>query len=357
MRQLVQRLLVLVTLIIMAPGSAAEPLHVGIKQAPPFVILEQEQAPTGLSVELWESIAEELELEFEYQVEDLEGLVDKVASAELDLAVAALSPTVEREQRMDFTHPIYNAGFAIAVPREGGGAAWLGAISRLFSWEFASAIIALGALLLLVGLLVWLFERRRNDEFGHTTAEGLGDGFWWAAVTMTTVGYGDKAPKTLGGRIVGLIWMFAAVIITSSFTAAIATALTVSSLDRGIQGPEDLDGVRVGTVAESSGAAWLSGRAIIPREFPSLDAALESLAEGGLDAVVYDAPLLRYSVRQHHEPALAVLPSDFGRQNYALGLREGLAERESINQALLRQVNAPGWQERIADYLGADAVP
>lgn len=356
MRQLVQRLLVLFTLIIVAPGIAAEPLRVGIKQAPPFVILEQEQAPTGLSIELWESIAEELELEFEYQVEELEGLVEKVATDELDLAVAALSPTVEREQRMDFTHPIYNAGYAIAVPRE-GGPAWLRAISRLFSWQFASAILALGALLLLVGLLVWLFERRRNDEFGHTTAEGLGDGFWWAAVTMTTVGYGDKVPKTLGGRIIGLIWMFAAVIITSSFTAAIATALTVSSLEHGIQGPEDLDGVRVGTVAESSGAAWLSGRAIIPRQFPSLNAALESLAEGRLDAVVYDAPLLRYSVRKHHEPALAVLSSDFGRQNYAFGLRENLAERESINQALLRQVDAPDWQERIADYLGKDAVP
>ena len=356
MRQLVQRLLVLCTLAILSPGVTAEPLRVGIKQAPPFVILEQEAAPTGLSIELWESIAEELELEFDYQVEDLEGLVDKVATDELDLAVAALSPTLERERRLDFTHPIYNAGFAIAVPRE-GGPAWLGAFSRLFSWEFASAVIALGALLLLVGVLVWLFERRRNDEFGHTTAEGLGDGFWWAAVTMTTVGYGDKAPKTLGGRIVGLIWMFAAVIITSSFTAAIATALTVSSLDRGIPGPEDLDGMRVGTVAESSGAAWLSGRAIIPREFPSLDAALESLAEGRLDAVVYDAPLLRYSVRQHHEPALAVLPNDFGRQNYAFGLREGLAERESINQALLRQVNAPAWPVRIADYLGEDAVP
>ncbi|MGO2102628.1 MAG: ion channel [Psychroflexus halocasei] len=44
---------------------------------------------------------------------------------------------------------------------------------------------------------------------------------------MTTVGYGDKSPLSLGGRIVGLIWMFMAVIILSSLTAGIASALTV----------------------------------------------------------------------------------------------------------------------------------
>jgi CubicO group peptidase (beta-lactamase class C family) len=47
---------------------------------------------------------------------------------------------------------------------------------------------------------------------------GIGIGIWWATVTMTTVGYGDKAPMTPGGRIVGLIWMFVGVITISGFT-------------------------------------------------------------------------------------------------------------------------------------------
>ena len=74
-----------------------------------------------------------------------------------------------------------------------------------------------------VGVVMWLGERRRNQaQFGGTAAHGIGAGLWWSAVTMTTVGYGDKAPVTILGRLLGLVWMFAAIIIISSFTAAIA---------------------------------------------------------------------------------------------------------------------------------------
>ena len=47
--------------------------------------------------------------------------------------------------------------------------------------------------------------------------------FWWAIVTMTTVGYGDFAPKTLEGRMFAVFVMFAGISLTAMFTAIISS--------------------------------------------------------------------------------------------------------------------------------------
>ncbi|MCC7354427.1 MAG: two pore domain potassium channel family protein [Anaerolineae bacterium] len=50
----------------------------------------------------------------------------------------------------------------------------------------------------------------------------LGDGLWWAVVTMFTVGYGDIVPRTAAGRIVGVLVMVIGISFISLLTANIA---------------------------------------------------------------------------------------------------------------------------------------
>ncbi|MDA3811806.1 MAG: ion channel [Spirochaetaceae bacterium] len=58
-------------------------------------------------------------------------------------------------------------------------------------------------LFILSGMLVFFAENGKNNHF-----ETFIDGFWWAIITFSTTGYGDKYPITLAGRIIAVITIF-----------------------------------------------------------------------------------------------------------------------------------------------------
>ncbi|MFQ5656418.1 MAG: transporter substrate-binding domain-containing protein [Candidatus Methylomirabilales bacterium] len=335
-------------------GSAETPadrkLIVGTKEAPPFAIKRSDGTWKGISIDLWREIAAALNVTYEWRELDLQGLLDGVKDGSLDVAVAALSVTAKREKSIDFTHPYYTTGFSIAVARRAQG---FGVVRRLLSWELLQVIVALALVLFIVGLLVWLFERQRNPEqFGGGPAKGIGSGFYWAAVTMTTVGYGDKAPSTVGGRVVALIWMFAGIMMISGFIAAITTTLTVSQLESSVSGPEDLAHVWVATVAGSASEAYLREHDIALKKYPTLLEGLLAVAKGEVDAAVYDAPLLRFLARTELRGEISVVPVTFERQDYGIALPVGSPLREPINRIILEKVHEPVWDEILERYLG-----
>ncbi len=82
-----------------------------------------------------------------------------------------------------------------------------------------------GAYVLVTGLLsvlaaaalVTLFERGAGGSI-----RGFGDALWWAATTITTVGYGDVAPITPEGRAVAVFLMVVGIALFGVLTAGVA---------------------------------------------------------------------------------------------------------------------------------------
>jgi polar amino acid transport system substrate-binding protein len=169
---------------------------------------------------------------------------------------------------------------------------------------------------------------------------------------MTTVGYGDKAPKTLGGRLVGLVWMFASIIIISSFTASITTTLTVSRLESSIKGPKDLANKKVGTVPHSTSAMYLKQQGIAVQHYPNVLAALQGVAKGEVDAAVYDAPIMQYLAKSKLRGKVQVLPVTFERQDYGFALPNDSKLREELNRILLRKISETSYKNNVKRYLG-----
>ena len=334
--------------------AQSTPLKVGITEVPPFVMQAGDGRWEGISIDLWREVAAGMEQEFEWVPMSFNELLSATENGDIDVAVGALTMTADRESRFDFSHPFYQTGLSIAVPPV-PEQSLLGSLRAMISWQFVSVVLALGALLLAVGFLLWLVERRRNPEqFGGSAAEGIGSSFWWAAVTMTTVGYGDKAPVTFRGRLIALVWMFAGLIMVASFTAAITSSLTVSNLRTGIEGVGDLPGKIVATIGQTASQRYLEEERIRYQTYPDLTAAMTSVADGDSDAIVYDRPLMQYRNQQLGEKRLTILPGVFAEQLYALAMPEGSPIRAPVSQEILRVTESEDWDAIQAAYLGRE---
>jgi len=68
--------------------------------------------------------------------------------------------------------------------------------------SFPVAMTILFGMVFVFGTSAYLLEHHQNAAFSS-----IGDGLWWAFVTLTTVGYGDIVPRTDAGRIIAVLTM------------------------------------------------------------------------------------------------------------------------------------------------------
>ncbi|EPQ18363.1 Potassium voltage-gated channel subfamily C member 1 [Myotis brandtii] len=93
----------------------------------------------------------------------------------------------------------------------------LGHTLRASTNEFLLLIIFLALGVLIFATMIYYAERigaQPNDPSAseHTHFKNIPIGFWWAVVTMTTLGYGDMYPQTWSGMLVGALCALAGVL-------------------------------------------------------------------------------------------------------------------------------------------------
>jgi len=336
-------------LLVLLPSYAGETVRVVSRNTPPFSFQDKTGTWRGIAIELWQDIAEDLNLSYEITLADsLEDVFSGIQTGEYDFAVAGLTITSDREKIVDFSQPYLSSSLGVAYLNDGNP--WLHVLAWFLSPPFLKILFSLLGLLFLAGFGVWFFEHKKNPEFSAARHEGIGSGFWWAAVTMTTVGYGDKSPKTFGGRCIAVIWMFACIVILSLFTASV-----VSSLGEGVRINDrkfsNLEDQRLGTIRSSTSAVFLDHHNLIPQTYDTVQQAMQALSSNEIDAAVYDLPILQYYARRDKKQIRTESIAN-QRQHYGLVMRLDAPWRNDVNVSLLALVRKPVWRDICNRYMG-----
>ena len=294
-------------------GEDERPFTIIVYVGRPWFYEEPEGNYTGFIAELWEEIAEEMDLEYEIILgQTIPDILDALESGRVDAIIAPVAMTADREAAMDFTYPIIETSSQIVIPAD--------ATNRISYFKLITTSgvlntigIALVVLFIMANLL-WFAEYRHDEsDFSHKYIHGVWEALWWAVVTATTVGYGDITPKRTAGRILGLFWILGSLFFVSVFAAQIVTSLTAQQIAASsIAGPDDLYGMTVGSLGGAT-ATYLDDKGIDNVVYTYDVLMFAALNNGRIDAVVGEKATLAHYAATNGRGKVKLVGEPFNR--------------------------------------------
>lgn len=331
-------------------ANTSDTLVVGYTDAPPFII-GTDNGPQGVNIWLWNKIATDLDLNFKLKEVEFPDLIQGLKDHTIDISINPLTLTPERATFIQFTSPFYTSNSA-AVVLDTYQNQFLSFIKKFFAWEFLTGMALLVILVAIFGLLTWMFERKHNDAQFRKGLKGIWDGLWWSAVTMTTVGYGDKTPKSRGGKIIALIWMFTALLFISGLTASIASTILSTSSSSQVYRLDDLRTKRVGSISNTGSLNYLRNRFFRNlKAYQNIEAGLDGLEKKEIEVFIYDEPILTYRLNERTDHQMIKLPIKFNSQLYGFGVSPEYHDLlPQLSERILYYTNTLEWPVMLQEY-------
>jgi len=312
---------------------------VGVAGTAPFVI-RNGNLTEGISVQIWGEVAQAADLTSRLVPQaNTEDNLRALSGGEIDIAIGPISITPERVaiDGIEFSQPYYFSQIGLLMPTR-APSLW----SRIQPFFHVAALSSIAVFLLglfLIGNLIWLAEKGKNSEqFPPHYLHGVGNGMWFALVTLTTVGYGDRSPVTLAGRWIAGVWMVITLLAVSSITAGLASAFTVSLTAAGTEAfrsTSDLRGAKLAVIGGTTGERWGKYYGARLVKTGSLDVAVALVVNGETEGLIYDTPALKYFLQTYPEQDLRVANFPLATESYGFAFRKGRGLEKPIDVALL----------------------
>jgi ABC-type amino acid transport substrate-binding protein len=299
---------------------AKQAVSVGLYVSPPFVVQEHGRF-TGMAVELWETLAAAQRLQSEYQAfTTVRALIDAAANGDIDVAVTNLTITRDRAQRIDFTHPWFDAGLRIMV-NEHQGTGFRDIVGGLHESGYLRAYAWLALVVVAATVLLTIFDRKFDPEFPRRWRDGAAESFF--AIMSVVAGRASGRRNIFGwiGRVWQGVWLVCGIAVLAYVTSSVTSVMTTLSLTSQINSLADLPGRPVGVFIGSVSEEFARNSGFDLRSFPNIDEAVAALLDGDVAAIVGDAPVLEYYAHMHPERRVEVIGGIFEPDKYGFGLQ------------------------------------
>lgn len=331
-------------------ANSGDTITVGYIVQPPFIV-DNAGELSGLSIDLLEKIADQNNYHILYsEYKNADSLISGIQKYKYDLSINPSAPNLDLIDIVDFSHPFMMSNLALAIPSESHQVI-MRLLRSIFSWGFLTGVILVGFIMLIFGALTWMFERKKNQLHFPNNLEGLWEAFWWSAVTMTTVGYGDKTPKSTGGRIVAISWMFTALIIISGYTGSVASLLTVNELSLDIQSLNDLRKSKIVVLEYNTAEQFLLLAHIPFKTVGNVKEGLDMVADGRADAFLHDEASIQYELSfETYSDDITIAPAKYSNKFYGFAMPKNHPEFSNINHTMIELTNTLDWKINMGKY-------
>lgn len=337
------------------PAQTAPKLRVGIYVAEPFVISNGARF-SGYSIDYWEKLAGALGVAYEYvPVGSQDDVVNGLQNGSLDLVIGPIGMTADREKTFDLTHSYFPSGLQIlTVPPE--HQSFLGSFGALIGPAVGQVfLVALIFALIMAHVIYFVEHFGKNPDFQQGYLRDIWEAFWYLLIIVATGEYGDKEARTPIKRVVTVAFWLLGVLFIAQFTAAATSTLTVQKLTGGINGPNDLPGKRVVTLAASVAADYLTMHQIPFTTVTRIEDAYAQLEADQADAFVFQAPILEYYAANAGKGKVEVVGPVFAPLPIGIALPLGSSLRKPLNMAILQFYQDGTYADLYAKWFGASS--
>ncbi|CAF3850566.1 unnamed protein product [Rotaria sp. Silwood1] len=287
-------------------------LRIGIIESVPFLIVDNAidasgqtiQEYSGYILDLIDILQSQLGfipiLQLAPSTMTYNGLIQAVKDGIYDIVVADITVTAARREVVSFSNPIYDNALCIVMRQTRDISIDLFAFLKPFALNLW--LVAL-ATLIYAGMIMWFVERHNNEELeNRSVLSQIVLSIWYCFGNV--VGFGVDFPvRTSPGRLLTLGLYILGLILVSSYTANLASELTIAKSTGIISGIQDLKNGkiplnRIDVLVQSAHEEYylrkVSNGARTYYPVHSEEELCSSVAEGLADASIIDSSSAEY---------------------------------------------------------------